>query len=140
MRMSVAGLTLANFSEGERVLLTLQAIIGLAKSEHIIALDEADNFLAPSEVQPLYRSLTVDSPHEPGPQLFVVTHHPGSIDYLASYATWLFERREDGLARARRLEFDREAGQRTTDALLAELASELTPRRALVVAGGRQDA
>lgn len=113
-------LNLASFSEGERVRLALQAIAGLSTTA--IGLDEPDNFLSPSEVQPLLRSFTVDSPRAKPSQLMVITHHPESIDYLASYATWLFERDDDGLSRIRKMEFNREGGERPTDELLAHLA------------------
>lgn len=115
-------LSLANFSDGERALCALYAIAGMSSADpRCIGLDEPDNFLAPSEVQPVLRRFTIDAPKEPGPQLFVITHHPESIDYLASYATWLFERGEDGLSRVRRLEFDRTRGERPTDTLLSEI-------------------
>lgn len=113
-------LNLASFSEGERVRLALQAIAGLGATA--IGLDEPDNFLAPSEVQPILRTFTVDSPRTKPPQLMIVTHHPESIDYLASYATWLFERNDEGLSRVRRIEFNRDGGERPTDELLAQLA------------------
>ena len=115
-------LSLANFSEGERTLIALQAIAGLAGEQRVIALDEPDNFLAPSEVQPVLRLFTLTPPSGSTSQLFVVTHHPGSIDYLASYATWLFEREEDGFSRIRKLSFDQSDGERPTDSLLAELS------------------
>lgn len=116
-------LSLANFSEGERALCALYAIAGLGVSgSRCIGLDEPDNFLAPSEVQPVLRRFTIEAPSDPGPQLFVITHHPESIDYLAAYATWLFERGEDGLTRVKRLEFDRNKGERPTEVLLSEIA------------------
>lgn len=111
-------LNIASFSEGERVRLALQAIAGLGGIA--IGLDEPDNFLAPSEVQPILRSFTLD--RSPASQLLIVTHHPESIDYLASYATWLFERTDEGLTRVRRYEFDRAEGERPTDALLSALS------------------
>jgi predicted ATPase len=116
-------LSLANFSEGERALLALHAIAGLADDGGMIGLDEPDNFLAPSEVQPVLRLFTLTPPSGSAAQLFVVTHHPSSIDYLAAYATWLFERNDDGFSRVRKLEFDRDQGERPTDSLLAELSA-----------------
>lgn len=115
-------LGLESFSEGERALLALQAIAGLGTPDRVIALDEPDNFISASEVQPVLRAFTIDAPTEPGPQLFVASHHPESIDYLASYPTWLFERSDEGVSRVRRLEFDRERGMRPTDSVIAELA------------------
>jgi predicted ATPase len=116
-------LSLESMSEGERILLALRAIAGLATPQHTIALDEPDNFLAASEVQPVLRSLTLDAEVTPGAQLLIITHHPESIDYLASYPTWFFEKSDDGLARVRRLEFDRSVGERPTDSLLAEMSA-----------------
>jgi predicted ATPase len=115
-------LGLASFSEGERVRLALQVIAGLGGQATCIGLDEPDNFLAPSEVQPILRAFTVDTPRTPAPQMMIVTHHPESIDYLATYSTWLFERTDEGLSRVRRLEFDRAEGERATDALLSVLS------------------
>lgn len=115
-------MSLANLSDGERSLLALQAVAGFVSENDIVALDEPDNFLAPSEIQPVLRQFTVEPLHEPGPQLFVITHHPRSIDYLASYATWLFERDSTGTTRVRRHEFDRSEGERPADSLLVELS------------------
>lgn len=116
-------LGLANFSEGERALLALHAIVGLAHGDRLIGLDEPDNFLAPSEVQPVLRLFTVEPPKKSSAQLIVVTHHPRSIDYLAPYATWMFERQEAGFSRVRRLNFDRESGESASESVLAELAT-----------------
>lgn len=124
-------LSLDSFSEGERALLALHAVSGLSSPGRVIALDEPDNFLSPSEVQPVLRSFTVEVSDESRAQLLIVTHHPESIDYLAAYSTWLFERGNDGLARVRSMTFDREKGERPTDSLLAELSpgrrSEFAP-------------
>jgi len=116
-------LGLASFSEGERALLALHAIVGLAHGNRVIALDEPDNFLAPSEVQPVLRLFTIEPPKKKRAQLIVITHHPRSIDYLAPYATWLFERQEAGFSRMRRLQFDRESGESASESVLAELAT-----------------
>ncbi|MDP2276332.1 MAG: AAA family ATPase [Archangium sp.] len=115
-------LGLANFSEGERALMALHAIVGLAHGNRVIGLDEPDNFLAPSEVQPVLRLFTVSPPKRSPAQLMVVTHHPRSIDYLAPYATWIFERQEAGFSRVRRLVFDRESGESASESVLAELS------------------
>lgn len=112
-----------SFSDGERALLALNAVAGLADAKRSIVLDEPDNFLAPSEVQPVLRLFTLTPPTGSAPQLLVATHHPGSIDYLAAYATWLFERNDDGFTRVRRLEFNLDDGERPTDSLLAELSA-----------------
>jgi predicted ATPase len=103
--------------------LALHAIVGLANSDRLIGLDEPDNFLAPSEVQPVLRLFTVAPPKKSSAQLIVVTHHPRSIDYLAPYATWIFERQEAGFSRMRRLKFDRESGESASESVLAELAT-----------------
>lgn len=116
-------LSVSNFSEGERALLALHAIVGLAHGNRLIVLDEPDNFLAPSEVQPVLRLFTVAPPKRSSAQLIVVTHHPRSIDYLAPYATWIFERQEAGFSRVRRLQFDRESGESASESVLAELAT-----------------
>jgi predicted ATPase len=115
-------LGLESFSEGERALLVLHAIAALGSPDRLIALDEPDNFLSASEVQPVLRAFTLDAPEGAGPQLFVASHHPESIDYLASYPTWLFERSDQGVSRVRLLEFDRDRGVRPTDSVMAELA------------------
>ncbi|MFO0600545.1 MAG: AAA family ATPase [Myxococcaceae bacterium] len=115
-------LNLASFSEGERVRLALDAIAGVATPAHVVALDEPDNFLAPTEIQPILRRLTLETPRSGQPaQTIIVTHHPESIDYLASHVTWLFEKDTDGLARIREKKFDRNLGERPTDSLLADL-------------------
>jgi len=110
-----------NFSEGERCLAVLYAIAEQASGFGTLALDEPDNFLSPAEIQPLLRTFVELAQENESLQLFVVTHHPESIDYLAPQVTWLFERPNNDVVRAKEMLFDRTKGERASDSVLADL-------------------
>lgn len=113
-------LSAADFSEGERTLLVLHSILGLMSKATLIALDEPDTFLSPTEVKPVLSQFALSEPDES--QLIVITHHPQAIDYLAQYTTWIFERGADGISHVRPLEFDLAKGESATDSVLFELS------------------
>lgn len=118
------GLSLLNFSEGERCLLALHAIAGMTANTRVIALDEPDNFLSLNEIQPIFRRFTIDRDDSAESQLFVVTHHPGAIDYLATYATWMFTKNEEGLTRVNRMVFDHSKDFPASEEILEQEAME----------------
>lgn len=89
------------FSEGERALVILYTLLQLVGDpETTLCLDEPDNFLSLSEIQPWLLRLreAVDSS---GSQSLLISHHPELINNLAPRCGLVFERRQNGPARVR---------------------------------------
>jgi predicted ATPase len=105
-------------SDGQRLLIALYGLLrfGLPTAS-LIVLDEAESYVAPSEIQPWFRAV-VDSVAERKQQLVVVSHHPESINYLAADAVLRMWRDLDGgHTRIAPLSPDAEAGETAYDAL-----------------------
>jgi predicted ATPase len=117
------GLDFNKFSEGERCLLALHAIASAQNAGGVICLDEPDNFLAPSEIQPILRRFTIEPDPQNEPQVFVVTHHPEAIDYLASYKSWLFQRDSGGIVKVKEISFNPTGEERPSETILFELSA-----------------
>jgi len=80
----------SELSDGERQLILLYAVLyGMADETRILFLDEPDNFLALSEIEPWLNSL-IDAAGDTIGQAIVVSHHPELIDSLArEKGVWL---------------------------------------------------
>lgn len=103
-------LRFSELSAGQRALVFYYTLLHTSVSEGgVLLLDEPDNFVALAEIQP-WLTRFADRLEEQGGQAVVISHHPEVMDYLNDPAAWLFERREGGPVRARRLEPDRETG------------------------------
>ena len=109
-----------DFSEGEKCLAVLHAIAATRTRNAVLSLDEPDNFLSLRELQPVLKEI-IEPAKGASPQVFVVSHHPESIDYLAADSTWLFERPTGGHVRVRPMTFDRARGERASESVRAEL-------------------
>jgi predicted ATPase len=84
--------TLAELSEGQRVLAVLYAaVFGLLRRGSVLCFDEPDNFVSLPEIQPWLQTLR-DALEEKGGQALIISHHPEVIDYLALDSIWRFER------------------------------------------------
>jgi predicted ATPase len=106
----------AKLSDGQRLLIALYGMLrlGLSKAT-LIALDECENYVSPSEIQPWFRALG-DAAAERHQQLVVISHHPESIDYLAASSAWeMWRDKEGGHARIAPLEPDLGAGETAYD-------------------------
>ncbi len=78
-------------SDGQRVLVVLYTLLAAQLFQtHTLLLDEPDNFVGLPEIQP-WLVRVVDALSARG-QAFVVSHHPGVIDYLAPHDVWRFTR------------------------------------------------
>mgnify|MGYP005832773519 CR=1 FL=1 len=96
-------LRLEEISDGERALTVLYALLHLTRGQgYTLVLDEPDNYLALSEIQPWLVELSDSSGDELG-QAILCSHHPEVIDYLGPEHGVLLERREGGPAIARPL-------------------------------------
>ncbi len=84
--------TLLELSEGQRVLAVLYAgVCGLVNPGAVLCLDEPDNFVSLSEIQPWLQFLR-DTLEARGGQAMIISHHPEVMDYLAQDSLWWFER------------------------------------------------
>jgi predicted ATPase len=87
-----AEFTLAELSEGQRVLAVLYAVAcGLVQNGSLLCFDEPDNFVSLPEIQTWLQTLR-DAVDEHQGQALVISHHPEVIDYLALDSVWRFER------------------------------------------------
>ncbi len=90
-------------SDGQRVLIILYALLGILKDGFFtLCLDEPDNYVALSEIQPWLTSL-FDLCGEGKAQAIIISHHPELINYLASdVGVWL-ERQSNRPTRIKRI-------------------------------------
>jgi len=113
----------ANLSDGQRQIIALYAVLrfGLPRAS-LIALDEVENYVAPSEIQPWLRAVA-DFARDGGRQLLVISHHPEAIDYLAADSIWrMWRDKEGGHSRIEPLEADRAAGESAYEAVRRDMA------------------
>ena len=86
-------------SDGERALVALYSLLHMSSDRGVsIFLDEPDNFLALSEVQP-WLAEAVQSCGDSIDQFVVASHHPVTIDYMASACGLWFSRDGSGPTR-----------------------------------------
>ena len=105
-----------NLSDGQRMLIILYCLlIELRKEPGVLLLDEPENFVGLSEIQPWLIELD-DALGDEG-QIFIISHHPEVIDYLASKHPYQFERPGGGPVRVRKALFDRDSGLRASEQL-----------------------
>jgi len=96
-------------SDGQRALMVLYALLeGFEAATGCLLLDEPEAHVGLPEVQPWLVAL--DRRIEDHGQVFVISHHPEVIDYLAAAEPFLFERPDQGPARVRQVMFDRDSG------------------------------
>jgi predicted ATPase len=112
-------------SDGQRaiiILYTLLLDLGPCGAS-VLFFDEPENYVGLSEIQPWLQCLedSLGDNH----QLFLISHHPEVIDFLAADHPFLFEKPSDGPIRARRAEFSRESGLKASE----EIARGLTDAR-----------
>jgi len=101
-------------SDGERATIILYTILtDVESTPRTLLLDEPENFVGLQVIQPWLVELT-DAMQE-GAQLFLVSHHPEVIDYLAADYPLLFERPDGGPTRVRADPFDRNEGLRASE-------------------------
>ena len=105
-------------SDGQRVLLVLYTILHVvAPRSTFLVLDEPDNFVAQSEIQPWLSALRETVMESGRGTLLVISHHPEVIDYLAADEALYLWRREDGPTQVKNLasELDRSQGLRASE-------------------------
>jgi len=96
-------------SDGQRALIALYALLeGLDGAGACLLLDEPEAHVGLTEVQPWLVAL--DDRWADHRQVFVISHHPEVLDYLAAGQPWLFDRPDGGPTRVRQAPFERESG------------------------------
>lgn len=90
-------------SDGQRVLIALYALIYYARSEdYTLCIDEPENFVALSEIQP-WLELLYDFCDESELQALLISHHPNLIDRLAVDAGYWFDRESNKPVQVKRI-------------------------------------
>ncbi len=120
VKMLAGGVTydleIEELSDGQRGLLVLYTLLeGFDPSTGCLLLDEPEAHVGLGEIQPWLVAL--DERMGDQGQVFVASHHPEVVDYLAASEPFLFERPDAGPARARPAEFDRECGLTASEQL-----------------------
>jgi len=101
-------------SDGERATIILYCILTDAEGQRrVLLLDEPENFVGLQLIQPWLVEL-VDAMRDEG-QLFLISHHPEVIDYLAADRSLLFERLNGGPTRVRSNPFDSSEGLKASE-------------------------
>lgn len=115
-RSSTYDLPFDELSDGQRALIVLYTILHAETGDVVTCFDEPDNFVALSEIQPWLVAL-VTSVEAFQRQVFIISHHPEVIDYLAAGGAAVFERMNGGPARIRPLSLDRTLGLKASEIL-----------------------
>ena len=98
-------LPLDDLSDGQCQLVALYAIEhAMLKENRTVCIDEPDNFVALREIQPWLVNAK-DAVEDNDSQLWVISHNPELIDYLAADHGVQFYRDEGGPVRTRRFEW-----------------------------------
>ncbi len=101
-------------SDGQRALIVLYALlVDIRATPQVLFLDEPENYVGLSELQP-WLQLLDDALGDSG-QLFLISHHPEVIDFLAPENSVLFARPSGGPVRVQRADFDRESGLKASE-------------------------
>jgi predicted ATPase len=113
-------LRLDELSDGQRALIALYALVHITAGQgYTLFLDEPDNYVALSEIQPWLMALS-DACGETIPQAVGCSHHPELIDYLGGDRGLILRRESSGVVTARKVE--------ATDASRGLRLSELVAR------------
>lgn len=101
-------------SDGERAIIVLYCLLMAEEGDaRTLLLDEPENFVGLSVIQPWLVDLA-DALRDEG-QLFMISHHPEVIDYLAADHALLLERPTGGPTRVRAKPFDRDRGLKASE-------------------------
>jgi predicted ATPase len=101
-------------SDGQRALIILYTLlIAHDGGPQVLLIDEPENYVGLAEIQPWLVELD-DALGDEG-QLFVISHHPEAIDFLAAEHPILFERPDGGPVRLRKTVFERDSGLKASE-------------------------
>jgi len=109
-----------DLSDGERATIILYCLLMDAEGrKKTLLLDEPENYVGLQLIQPWLVELA-DAMRDEG-QLFVISHHPEVIDYLAADHSLFFERPGGGPTRVRLDPFDRDEGLKASELVVRGL-------------------
>ncbi|MCA9521003.1 MAG: AAA family ATPase [Myxococcales bacterium] len=109
-----------DLSDGQRVLIVLYALlVDIRRSSTLLLLDEPENYLSLTEIQPWLSAL--DQALGDHGQLLLISHHPEVIDFLAAERPLLFARDGLGPVRVGDPGFDRESGLKASEQVVRGL-------------------
>lgn len=97
-----------DLSDGQRALIVLYTLLHGFDADGCLLLDEPESHVGLPEIQPWL--VEMNERFAEAGQVFVISHHPEVIDYLAAGQVVLIERPDGGPARCRTAPFDRDAG------------------------------
>lgn len=95
-------LRLNELSDGQRALIALYALVHLVGEDDVLVLDEPDNYIAISEIQP-WLTILSDAIGTRPRQAILCSHHPELLDYLGGEAGVLLKRESSGAVSVRPL-------------------------------------
>lgn len=95
-------------SEGQKVLISLYALVYCVPENSFICIDEPENFLALPEIQPWFDTL-YDQCTERNLQALLISHHPKIINLLANDSGYWFTR-ESNLTRVQKISHEDKSG------------------------------
>ena len=108
-------LPFSDLSEGQRCLIALYVLLYCAvDKERTLLIDEPDNFIALTEIQPWLMKL-LDRVDETGGQVILVSHHPELLDQLACQGGVLLDRPNGGETRVRPFEPPKDSGLKASE-------------------------
>ena len=99
-------------SSGQCVLIALYTLIFGGSPNRLLLLDEPDNFVTLSEIQPLLIEMEMEAGDEL-PQIALISHHPEAIDHIASRNMRWLDRAPETAACVKELKND--TGLRTSE-------------------------
>ena len=90
-------LRLDEISDGQRAIIALYSLVRLAAGQgYTLFLDEPDNYVALSEIQPWLNELW-ETCGDTVPQAVLCSHHPELIDYLGAETGLVLKREKSGV-------------------------------------------
>lgn len=95
-------------SDGQRALIILYTLLEARAGVGCLLLDEPELHVGLGEIQPWLVEL--DARFANHGQVFLASHNPEVVDYMAAGDPFMFERPDGGPARVRPASFDRESG------------------------------
>jgi predicted ATPase len=109
-------------SDGQRALVILNALLENVSELGCLMLDEPESHVGLVEIQPwlvrLCEAFTAER------QVFIASHHPEVVNYMAAIRPFWFERPGGGPARVRAAVFDRESGLSASEQIARGLIGE----------------
>lgn len=102
-------------SDGERAIIALYVVVnGVAGSGKTLLLDEPDNYVALREIQPWLADLAERALRTDGPQVFLISHHPDTLNFFAVEKGWRLFRSGGGPTRIERFKVAENTGPAET--------------------------